>query len=211
MLISAAKLLLLQQPITTIMENNTEHALPPTPPEPPRMTPPPPPPPVPPFTPAPRRDNLGMKILLIAIISAVLMIPSLIISALVSSRELTEETTVNEISDSWSGSQLISGPIISIPYDSISKRNNGGTVRLLPSQMNFKADIKSQQLHRGIYEAVVYNSDIVLDGKFSYEPLAKLGIPLSAYRFDKAYVTVGIGDLRGVENVSPVTLGGKTY
>ena len=193
------------------MENNTEHALPPTPPEPPRMTPPPPPPPVPPFTPAPRRDNLGMKILLIAIISAVLMIPSLIISALVSSRELTEETTVNEISDSWSGSQLISGPIISIPYDSISKRNNGGTVRLLPSQMNFKADIKSQQLHRGIYEAVVYNSDIVLDGKFSYEPLAKLGIPLSAYRFDKAYVTVGIGDLRGVENVSPVTLGGKTY
>ena len=77
---------------------------------PPRMTPPPPPPIIPVVK---RKDSLGQKILLIAVISAVLMIPSLIISSLVSDREDTEESTVNEISDAWSGRQLISGPIIS--------------------------------------------------------------------------------------------------
>lgn len=167
------------------------------------------PPPIAP--PSKRKDSLGMKILLIAIISAVLMIPSIIISVLISDRERTLDTTVSEISDSWSSRQLISGPIISIPYDSISRSNNGGVVRLLPSRMYFDASLTSQQLHRGIYEAIVYNSDITLKGDFSYEPLQKLGIPLSAYRFDKAYVTVGIGDLRGVEEVSPISLGNESY
>lgn len=187
------------------MENDNETPLQATPP---RMTPPPPPPFVPPVK---RKDSLGQKILLIAVISAVLMIPSIIISVLISDRESTEESTVSEISDSWSGRQLISGPVISIPYDSISRRNNGGTVRLLPSKMDMKATLTSQQLHRGIYEAVVYNSEVTLEGDFSYEPLAKLGIPLSAYRFDKAYVTVGIGDLRGVEEISPIDLGSQKY
>lgn len=187
------------------MENDKEHDVQPMPP---RITPPPPPPIIPVVK---RKDSLGQKILLIAVISAVLMIPSLIISSLVSDREDTEESTVNEISDAWSGRQLISGPIISIPYDSISRRNNGGVVRLLPSRMDFDAKLKSQQLHRGIYEAVVYNSDITLNGEISYEPLAKLGIPLSACHFDKAYVTIGVGDLRGVEEISPITLGAKSY
>ena len=84
--------------------NDKEHDVQPMPP---RMTPPPPPPIIPVVK---RKDSLGQKILLIAVISAVLMIPSLIISSLVSDREDTEESTVNEISDAWSGRQLISGP-----------------------------------------------------------------------------------------------------
>ncbi len=120
------------------MENDNETPLQSTPP---RMTPPPPPPFVPPVK---RKDSLGQKILLIAVISAVLMIPSIIISVLISDRESTEESTVSEISDSWSGRQLISGPVISIPYDSISRRNNGGTVRLLPSKMDMKATLTNR-------------------------------------------------------------------
>ncbi len=191
---------------------NQEPITPPTPDMQGNFRPTPPPPPFNPVMPPKKqRDPLGTKILLIAVISAVLMIPSLIISSLVSDREYTLNSTVGDISDSWSGRQVISGPIITIPYDSISKKNNGGLVRLLPDRLDIDADIKSQELHRGIYEAVVYNSDVTAEGNFSFEPLRKLGIPMSAYRFSEAYVTIGIGDLRGVEEISPFAIGAKSY
>ncbi len=155
-----------------------------------------------------RNQPLGMKILFIALISLGLLIPDLFMMSLISDREHAQNTTVAEISSSWSGEQLISGPIITIPYDSISPDDTGGKVRLLPESLNFDADVKSQALHRGIYESVVYNTDIRLSGDISLSPLESLGIPMSAYRFKDATVTVGIGDLKGVEDISALELAG---
>lgn len=118
-----------------------------------------------------RSQSLGQKILFIALISLGLLIPDLIIMSLIGDREHTQNTTVSEISSSWSGEQLISGPIVTIPYDSISPDDTGGKVRLLPESLDFNAEVKSQTLHRGIYESVVYNADVKLSGDISLAPL----------------------------------------
>lgn len=169
------------------------------------------PPPVPPATlkqqSAAKSQSLGLKILFIAIISLVLLIPDMIIMSMTEDRQACQDATVTEISDSWSGRQLISGPIITVPYDSVSPDDAGGKVRLLPETMDFTADVRSQTLHRGIYESVVYNADVALTGTVSLEALRSLGIPMSAYRFDKAQVTVGVGDLKGVEEITPFSFG----
>ena len=157
-----------------------------------------------------RSQSLGLKILFIALISLGLLIPDLIMMSLISDREHAQNTTVAEISSSWSGEQLISGPIITIPYDSISPDDTGGKVRLLPESLNFNANVESQTLHRGIYESVVYNADVKLSGDISLAPLEVLGIPVSAYRFKDATVTVGIGDLKGVEDISTLAIGDKS-
>lgn len=158
-----------------------------------------------------QRQSLGLKILFIALITFGLLIPDLIIMSLISDREDTQEATVSEISSSWSGEQLISGPILTIPYDSISPDDTGGKVRLLPESLDFNASVNSQTLHRGIYESVVYNADITLSGDISIEPLKALGIPMSALRLNDAVATVGIGDLKGVEEISAIKLGGADY
>ncbi len=157
-----------------------------------------------------RSQALGTKILFIALISLGLLIPDLFIMSLIGDREEAQTTTVAEISSSWSGEQLISGPIVTIPYDSISPEDTGGKVRLLPESLDFNADVKSQTLHRGIYESVVYNADVKLSGDISLAPLESLGIPMSAYRFKDAVVTVGIGDLKGVEDISALELAGRS-
>ena len=156
-----------------------------------------------------RSQTLGTKILFIALISLGLLIPDLFIMSLIGDREEAQTTTVAEISSSWSGEQLISGPIVTIPYDSISPEDTGGKVRLLPESLDFGADVKSQTLHRGIYESVVYNAEVKLSGNISLSPLESLGIPMSAYRFKDATVTVGIGDLKGVEDISALDLAGR--
>lgn len=158
-----------------------------------------------------RSQPLGLKILFICLITFGLLIPDFIIMSLISDREDAQDSTIAEISSSWSGEQLISGPVITIPYDSISPDNTGGKVRLLPETLDFNAGVKSQTLHRGIYESVVYNSDVTMSGTISMAPLRTLGIPMSAYRFGDATVTVGIGDLKGVEEMSALKIGDCSY
>ncbi|MDE6609342.1 MAG: cell envelope integrity protein CreD, partial [Muribaculaceae bacterium] len=50
-----------------------------------------------------RSQSLGLKILFIALISLGLLIPDLIMMSLISDREHAQNTTVAEISSSWSG------------------------------------------------------------------------------------------------------------
>ncbi|MCM1448795.1 MAG: cell envelope integrity protein CreD [Clostridiales bacterium] len=159
-----------------------------------------------------RPMRIGMKILFMALITLGLMIPDLIIYGLSSDREDTQKETVNSISKSWSGPQLLSGPIISIPYS--YKHNNetvSGTARILPQQLTATATIDAKVLSRSIYEATVYSGPVTIQGSIALGELKPLGIPMWAFQLDKARVTVGIGDLKGLESVSQLTLGDEKF
>ncbi len=160
------------------------------------------------------RQSISLKILFIVLLSLLLLIPDMIIYSLNDERADRQKETTQEISKSWSGPQLLSGPIISIPYITKNNRNKdsiGGTIRLLPATLNACADIKSQTLSRSIYETTVYNADVTLNGEFDMHALKATGIPVDRMLFSKAYVTVGIGDLKGVETINPIKIGQTEY
>jgi len=157
-----------------------------------------------------RPMRIGLKILFMALITLGLMIPDLIIYNLSSDREDNQEETVSSISKSWSGPQLVSGPIISIPYR--YKRNNelvSGIIRILPASLDAKADIDARTLTRSIYEATVYSGSVILEGNIALDELETLGISRQALQFENARVTLGIGDLKGLESVSALEFGNE--
>lgn len=160
-----------------------------------------------------KSQSLTLKILFIVALSLFLLIPDMIIYSLNDERETRQRRTTQEISQSWSGSQLLSGPIISIPY--ITKGNKDkdstGVIRLLPNRLTTTADVKSRTLSRSIYETTVYNADVVMEGDFDINALRSTGIPVSSLLLDKAYVTIGIGDLKGMESISDLKFGNATY
>ena len=160
------------------------------------------------------RQSISLKILFIVLLSLILLIPDMIIYSLNDERADRQKETTQEISKSWSGPQLLSGPIISIPYITKNRQNKdsiGGIIRLLPATLNACADIKSQTLSRSIYETTVYNADVTIDGEFDMHALKATGIPVDRILFNKAYVTVGIGDLKGVESINPIKIGHTEY
>ena len=193
-------------------ENPTNHdpAMPPVPGMSGQNMVPPVPPRIIPQRPANKaQQSVSLKILFIVLLSLLLLIPDMIIYSLNDERADRQKETTQEISESWSGSQLLSGPIISIPYVTKGKHNKDttGIVRLLPLKLNASADIKSQTLSRSIYETTVYNADVELTGEFDTNTLKITGIPMDRFLFGKAYVTIGIGDLKGVETITPLKLG----
>ncbi|MBO4803405.1 MAG: cell envelope integrity protein CreD [Muribaculaceae bacterium] len=161
-----------------------------------------------PYDPQPEKkftQTFTFKVLFIAILSLLLLIPSLMISSLGEERKQTATTAENEIASKWGLPQNVTGPVIVIPYYEGEVQK---THYILPKTLNINADIKSQTLYRNIYEAVVYNSGIDIDGTFNIHDLLP-SVNRDKILLNEAYVELGISDLRGISKKVQLQLGDK--
>ena len=156
----------------------------------------------------PFHQTVGFKVLLIAILSLALLIPTVFIDVLSSERKANASEAQREIASKWSLPQYVTGPVISIPY-TVGK--NKYVQYVLPKTLNVNADIKSQTLHRSIYEAVVYNSEIDIDGSFTFVNMMPEKVDSLVVMPESAKIKVGLTDLRGISDKISVDFGGKTY
>lgn len=165
-----------------------------------------PPMPQQPVSPAPqprRKIRIGLKLLFMVLITAGLMIPDLIIYSMSSDREDARNSTIENINSSWSGSQLISGPILK--FTTTDAENVDHPLYVLPAKLDATAEINTKTLKRGIYEAPVYTGDVTLTGSFDRSDFAGLGIKPDG----NVTVTIGVGDLKGLEEMSTFEIAGK--
>jgi inner membrane protein len=66
-------------------------------------------------------------------------------------------------------------------------------------------------LKRGIYEAVVYRAVITMSGRFSPPSLSDLDLAVDELLWDEAYLTVGMPDLRGINDRLILDWGGQSF
>lgn len=166
------------------------------------------------------KDSVLLKLLFILVIALLLLIPSSWIQGLISERSARQEEVIRDVSDKWSGSQLIQGPVLVIPYktyftvkDSSNKLVTRETVKnifLLPENLKIKAGIKTKMRHRGIFNVGVYNSAVKLTGNFNRADLKKLQIDTAQMMFDKARLIFGLSDLKGLKANPAITIQNQT-
>jgi len=157
------------------------------------------------------KKNIILKTVVITGIALLLLIPAAMIKNLITEREATQKEAIREVSSKWGKEQTISGPFISVPYYHYVKQqsNLDSTTRIvkikeyihfLPSELKIDGTIFPEKRHRGIYDIVVYNSKIHLAGNFDNIQFSDLDISQENILFDKAIISLGISDLRGIEN-----------
>ncbi|OFY66126.1 MAG: hypothetical protein A3H98_12035 [Bacteroidetes bacterium RIFCSPLOWO2_02_FULL_36_8] len=156
------------------------------------------------------KTNIFFKISMIIVIALLLLIPATMIRSLVRERENTQEDAIKEVSSKWSEEQTLSGPFLSVPFyryvKEFSKTDSTEKIvrmkeyiHFLPTNLNMTGKIFPEKRTRGIYEIVVYNSTFTISGIFQKVKFTDLEIPLKDILFDKAFVSLGINDLRGIE------------
>jgi len=154
--------------------------------------------------------NLFFKTSVIFVMALLLLIPAAMIEGLISERENRQQDAVLEVSSKWGLEQTLSGPILSIPYNryikQVSKKDSTEMIVQIKDYMHFLPDIlkvegslQPEKRYRGIYEIVVYNSNVLFVGSFNSINFKKFDIPINDILFDKAFVSVGISDLKGIE------------
>jgi inner membrane protein len=156
------------------------------------------------------KTNIYFKISAIIVIGLLLLIPTSMIENLIHERENTQQRAIYEVSSKWGEEQTLTGPFISVPYDryvkQYSKKDSADIIikikeyiHFLPSDLSVNGDVNPERRYRGIYEIVVYNSTLNVSGSFNNLKFSELDIPLKDIHFDKATLSLGISDLRGIE------------
>ena len=119
------------------------------------------------------KGKLFIKALIIFGMTLGLWLPTNLIMETVKERAGRQQEAINDISNKWAGKQTITGPILMLPYNVFSKNDKGVTVSekaagyFLPDKSESSASIFPEKRHRGIYQVIVYRSEITINGKFN--------------------------------------------
>ena len=153
-------------------------------------------------------ESITIKLFSIGFLVIVLLIPANWIQEIIEERQQRADEVIAEISDKWSGSQTVTGPVLVIPYrniKTIDRGENGIETReeivkafFLPEQMTINGSVKPEMRRRGIFDAVVYESDMQVKSLFNQPDFKSLSIPEEAVLWDGAYISFGVTDLRGI-------------
>ncbi len=152
------------------------------------------------------RYSVTFRIAIIGILALLLLIPISMVKNLIYERESTKRAAVSEISQKWGEQQTIAGPILSVPYKKYVINEKGERVgvtqyaHFLPETLLIDGAIEPQIRSRGIFDAVVYSSEINFSGKFTQPNILNLGVEDIEADWDNVFISVGISDTRGIEN-----------
>ncbi len=156
--------------------------------------------------------QVTLKVLTIGFITIALLIPKIMIIELIGERETTADNSKKEVMQKWSLAQTVRGPVLVIPYveRNFDSQQNKATetineLYLLPKTLNIEGEISPQKLYRSIYETVVYESDVKLEGNFEQIDFNALKIGEKDVIWEKAKILVSISDLRGIVEIGPLT------
>lgn len=165
------------------------------------------------------RNSLSLKICLIAVIALLLLIPGGMVSSLIYERQNLSEGAQTGVGRMWSDVQHIVGPVIAIPYrTTVTDARTGRssveehTLTILPERLDVAGGIETQKLRRGIYDAMVYTSQLTIEGDFSLpSDIGRIIEEGSVLVPERAAVSLGISDLRGIERSVAISFDGRDY
>src|SRR3989338_779665 len=149
-----------------------------------------------------QNHSVTFKVLAIAVIGGACLVASLAVLGLVGERQDTGRKAAEEIALVWSGRQTLVGPML------IKQTSVAGLPRedyVLPHSLSYEATLVPEVRSRGIFKTVVYKSAVKIKGEFKRGDLA----PIFA-NTQKALLSVGISDTRGIERQFDVSWNGAT-
>lgn len=151
------------------------------------------------------RNSVMVKLLTIGIIALMLLIPASSIKSLISERQHNRDAAIREVSSKWGGNQVITGPILTIPYKVYYKteddevKHSVHRAHFLPAKLDVSGTIDPERRKRGIYEVVLYNTKLSFSGHFERPDFSIWNIDEENVLWNEAYVALGIPDLSGIQ------------
>jgi inner membrane protein len=163
------------------------------------------------------KRSVTLKIVSVGILILLLLIPAAMIQNLIRERQSRRDSVVKEISQKWGYSQIITGPFITIPFKTFFKDSDGKTqfnlnyLHILPETLDITGEIKPEVRYRSLFEAVLYNIKMKFSGNFKLPLASQLNIDSNKILWDKAYLSLGITDLRGIRDKIVISFNKSAY
>ena len=163
------------------------------------------------------KNSITVKLFSIGIIILLLLIPTFMVEDLIRDRQTTSQSAIEEVGSKWGGNQIITGPIITIPYNGYIKNENNQIVpttqyaHFLPDELIISGNAATEKRYRGIYEIIAYNGKLSFKGKFPFPKPEEMNIDPKNILWSEAFIQIGITDMKGIKDNIKLTLANKNY
>lgn len=164
------------------------------------------------------RNSQTLRLLTVGVLVLLLQIPIAMIGGLVSERTERGSEAVAEVSSKWGNRQVLTGPMLVVPYRHAwtEAAGNGQSVArsgyryvsFLPDELRIDAVATSEVRQRGIFDVPVYRLELAVSGRFSPPDLSKLGVDGALVAWERAQVVVGVSDTRAIQQASEISWNG---
>lgn len=150
-------------------------------------------------------DSIASKSVIVIGLIILLQLPTALIRNIVDERDDLHNEAIKEVSNKWANAQQIAGPILTIPYFTKQLVDDKLEVKrhyfhLMPDELNIEGAVETSSLRRGIYEVVVYGSELSFNGIFSWsDKISEIDF-LESVDYENAFLTIGVSDLRGLKD-----------
>lgn len=161
----------------------------------------------------------GARLLLIAALMMLLMIPASMIRGVVTEREMRRDEAVAGVLASWGGRQSLVGPILRVPYvrrlrsrddkGVESERREPGVGYFLPKQLDIDATLATELRRRGIFEVPVYVAKLKLAGRFETPDLGGWQVLDEDIDWPRAELFVSVSEPTGLQADAALVLDGQ--
>jgi len=168
------------------------------------------------------KKSLFLRTLFIGFLILILQIPILMINGVIREREQTRDEAFRDVTSSWGGDQAIMGPWITVPYlhHTVEKRTSGDRVEnftttetrhatFLPEKLKIDGRSSNDLRKRGIFQVPLYDFSATISGEFSKPDFSSWGISSEDILWDRAYLSLGISDSKGITKQSVLDWGSE--
>lgn len=170
------------------------------------------------------KSKVLIKGLIISFLVLLLIIPTLYVQNLIQEREQRQKEAITEISNKWAGRQVVTGPMIVLPYwqtngdTTIKQVRSKHFAYFLPDELSVNAVVVPKEKYRGIYKVMLYNSVVNLSGSFKEFNLQKLNILPEDVIWNEVFVKFNVSDVKGLNeelvmtwNTQPLNLSPQSF
>lgn len=172
-------------------------------------------------------ENLAFHILMVAVISLCLLIPTMFFEYVLSDRQYTEEMAIDSIVTPWGEEQTLSDPIVVVPTPMLSKKyvNSNDETTLIesvetknfyvyPDEANSQNKLSLEKRSRGNYVATLYKVNTEQKGSFdlrhAYESIMALS-KVDHAGYDEIYLYFPVEYKRSIGEIAFVNINGKDF
>ena len=147
---------------------------------------------------SPAARLLGLGVLALA-----LQAPVLYVGDLVRERQGTRDAAVAEMAAAWGGAQRLAGPFLLVPYRTPAERDGArqgeSAATFLPVDLRVTADLKTERLRRGLFQAPVYRSIVELSGRFEPPDFRQWAVAADQVLGERAELVFEVSDVRTIQ------------
>ena len=149
-----------------------------------------------------------------------LLVPLQMIRGVIDERAARRAAALAEVASTWGAAQTLVGPVVVVPFQVERKESwvdpavspgapHGGAVRertrvdveqatFLPDTLKVEGRLVPDRRWRGIFEVVVYRTELAVSGTIPAPDLGPLGVPPEDVHWKDAFLSVGLSGTRGI-------------